>query len=628
MNSNMLFWTLLVLLPPFVAFAWNGLVIPWRRAGKPAAYLSILAILVSLVASLVLLPQVLHDPGPHTWKTVWMPLQHAPSITVGLYLDPLAAIMLVVVALVASMVQIYSLGYMSEEPPGSLGRYFTYHSLFAFSMLNLVAAGTLIQIYAFWELVGLCSYLLIGFWYYKPSAANAAVKAFWTTKFGDVGFAIGLVLLWAFAGTYFLPDLFQKAAHGEIAAGVLGLSMLLVFFGAMGKSAQFPLHIWLPDAMEGPTPVSALIHAATMVAAGVYLVSRVFPIYTHAPQVMLFIAYIGSFTAFFAATIALVQEDIKRVLAYSTISQLGYMMAALGAGSLMAGYFHMFTHAFFKALLFLAAGSVIHAMHTNDIWKMGRLFGKMKHTALVFLIGTLALSGIPPFAGYYSKDEIVVKLFESGLTIPFLFALVTVFLTAFYMFRVIFVVFFGPKEAEGHPHESPPVMTVPMWILAILSIVAGFLFKGTFEHLFGGAVAHGAEPAAEAVAHAGGHTTVALVSLAFALAGILLAWLIYQKEAISHERLRESLKPLYIMLQRKYWLDDLAYFMYRRVLVDGLAFLIGWFDRYIVDGIVNFVTWLTKQSGILLRSLQNGKVQDYLYGVILGILLILLLGAI
>ena len=626
MNGNLLLWTLLVLLPPFVSFAWNGLVIPWRRAGKPAAYLSIVAILTSLVASLVVVKLVLADPGPHTWQAVWMPLKHAPSITVGLYLDPLAAIMLAVVALVASMVQIYSLGYMSEEPPGSLGRYFTYHSLFAFSMLNLVAAGTLIQIYAFWELVGLCSYLLIGFWYYKPSAANAAVKAFWTTKFGDVGFAIGLVLLWAFGGSYFLPDLFHKAASGEIQAAVLSLSMLLVFFGAMGKSAQFPLHIWLPDAMEGPTPVSALIHAATMVAAGVYLVSRVFPIYTHTPEVMLFIAYIGSFTAFFAATIALVQEDIKRVLAYSTISQLGYMMAALGAGSLMAGYFHMFTHAFFKALLFLGAGSVIHAMHTNDIWKMGRLFGKMKHTALVFLIGTLALAGIPPFAGYYSKDEIVVKLFESGLTIPFLFALVTVFLTAFYMFRVIFVVFFGNKEPEGHPHESPPVMTVPMWILAILSIVAGFLFKGTFEHFFGAAAGHGAE-AAEAAAHAGGHSPVALVSLVLAFAGIFFAWLIYQKEAVSHERLRNALKPLYIMLRKKYWLDDIAYFLYRRVLVDGLAVIIGWFDRYIVDGIVNFVTWLTQQSGILLRSLQNGKVQDYLYGVVLGILLILLLGA-
>ncbi len=618
--------TLLVLLPPLISFAWNGVVIPWRRAGKPAAWLSILAILTSFVASLVLAKTVLASPGPYSWEWTWLPFQNFKPIIVGFYIDPLAALMLVVVTLVASMVQIYSLGYMSEESAGSLGRYYTYHSLFSFAMLGLTASASLLQIYIFWELVGLCSYLLIGFWYQKPSAANAAVKAFWTTRLGDVGFALGIVVLWAHTGTFALPELFHKVEAGQIATSILALTMLLVFFGAMGKSAQFPLHIWLPDAMEGPTPVSALIHAATMVAAGVYLVARIFPLYSHAESVMTFIAYIGSFTAFFAATIALVQEDIKRVLAYSTISQLGYMMAALGVGSVMAGFFHLFTHAFFKALLFLAAGSVIHAMHTNDIWKMGRLAKPMKQTAIVFIIGTLALAGVPPFAGYFSKDEIIIKVVESGMVLPAIFALATVFLTAFYMFRVVFVVFFSHREPEGHPHESPAVMTGPMWFLAALSVVAGFLFKGLFEKFFGHAAEamETAQEAATAASHVPGWLPI--LTLILALGGILLAYLIYQKEAISHERLRAQFQPVYVMLQKKYWMDDIAYFLYRRVLVDGLSVICGWFDRYIVDGIVNFVTWLTRKSGEILRLLQNGVVQDYLYGVIFGLILFILLG--
>jgi len=612
--------TLLVLLPPFVAFAWNSIVIPWRRAGKPAAYLSVLAMTISLIASLLLVKTVLSNPGTYSWKWTWLPMKEFNPITVGLLIDNLSAIMLVIVTIVSLMVQVYSLGYMSEETPGSFGRYFTYHSLFSFSMMGLTVSSSLLQIYIFWELVGLCSYLLIGFWYYKPSAANAAVKAFWTTRLGDIGFALGVAILWTLAGTLSLPELFNKADAGTLSVGAITLTMALVFVGAMGKSAQFPLHIWLPDAMEGPTPVSALIHAATMVAAGVYLVARLFPLYSHSHALLVFITYIGSFTAFIAATMALVQEDIKRVLAYSTVSQLGYMMAALGAGSVYAGFFHLFTHAYFKALLFLAAGSVIHAMHTNDIWKMGRLAIPMKQTAIVFIVGALALIGIPPFAGYFSKDAILIKVVESGFVIPSIFVIATVFLTAFYMFRVIFVAFFGSKESEGHPHESPPVMTLPMWILAILSIIVGFAFNKGFETLFG-AIAKGEHAAQTAEPH-----WVGYLGLALGLTGILFAYLIYHKELVSHQTLRNRLKPIHVLLYRKYFLDDIAYFLYRKGLIDGLSLICGWFDRYIVDGIVNLVTWSTRKSGEILRMLQTGVIQDYLYGVILGILIFILLG--
>lgn len=612
--------TLFVLLPPLLSFAWNGIVIPWRRAGKPAAYLSVIAMTVSLIASLLLVKTVIANPDVYFWKWTWLPMKQFNPITVGILIDNLSAIMLVIVTIVSLMVQVYSLGYMSEETPGSFGRYFTYHSLFSFSMMGLTVSSSLLQMYIFWELVGLCSYLLIGFWYYKPSAANAAVKAFWTTRFGDIGFALGIAVLWTLAGTLSLPDLFNKADAGTLSVGAITLTMALVFVGAMGKSAQFPLHIWLPDAMEGPTPVSALIHAATMVAAGVYLVARLFPLYSHSHTLLVFITYIGSFTAFIAATMALVQEDIKRVLAYSTVSQLGYMMAALGAGSVYAGFFHLFTHAYFKALLFLSAGSVIHAMHTNDIWKMGKLAIPMKQTAIVFIIGALALIGIPPFAGYFSKDAIIIKVVESGFVIPSIFVIATVFLTAFYMFRVIFVVFFGTKEAEGHPHESPPVMTIPMWILAILSIIAGFAFNKGFESLFG-VIAKGEHATQTPEPH-----WVGYLGLALGLTGILFAYLIYQKELLSHETLRKKLKPIHILLYRKYFLDDIAYFLYRKGLIDGLSLLCGWFDRYIVDGIVNFVTWSTRKSGEILRMLQTGVIQDYLYGVILGILIFILLG--
>lgn len=608
--------SLLVLLPPFISVLINGLVIPIRKSGKGAAFVSITAVLISLISSIKLLFKIIQDPGPHLYYMNWMPFTWFPTIKVGIWIDPLSSAMLLIVSIVASAVQIYSLGYMSEETPPSLGRYFTYHSLFAGSMLSLAAAATLIQLYVFWELVGLCSYLLIGFWYYKPSAARAAVKAFWTTRFGDVGFAIGVVLLWAAAKTMRYDLIFHQAEAGLLSGKFLTIATILLFFGAIGKSAQFPLHVWLPDAMEGPTPVSALIHAATMVAAGVYMVARLFPLFHSSPVTLDLVLWIGSFTAFFAATMALVENDIKRVLAYSTISQLGYMMAALGAGSAIAGFFHLTTHAFFKALLFLAAGSVIHAIGTNDIWKMGKLFGKMRQTAILFIIGALALSGIYPFSGFFSKDEILLAAYSRGAWIPFAFVFITVFLTAFYMFRVIFVVFFGRKEAEGHPHESPPVMTLPMWVLAILAIIAGFP-----KHWFAEFIGH----AGTGVESIEGPSFLPYISLGIALLGIFTAYLFYETEAFSPTKVRESVKPLYRTLVKKYWMDDFYVFLYRYVML-GLSSVCGWFDRYIVDGMVNFVSWLAVSFGRTLRRTQTGIIQDYLYGILLGIVALVIIG--
>ncbi|MEO0303495.1 MAG: NADH-quinone oxidoreductase subunit L, partial [candidate division WOR-3 bacterium] len=410
---------------PFFSFLIIGIFI--RNYGKLSAFLSISAIFLSLILSTLILINIEKIENPILKNLLWLPygtkagIPGSESILFGLFLDKLSAIMLFVVALVAFAVQVYSIGYMHEESSPSLGRYYAYHSLFAFSMIGLTLSKNILQMFVFWELVGVCSYLLIGFYYYKPEAARAALKAFWITKLGDVGFMIGILTLYFNFGNLDIYNLISSPSILKAQGSLSSLILLLLFCGAIGKSAQFPLHIWLPDAMEGPTPVSALIHAATMVAAGVYMVSRLFPVYVEFPDVMWVITILGSFTAFFSATMALVQEDIKRILAYSTISQLGYMMAGLGAGSLNAGFFHLFTHAFFKALLFLGAGAAIHAVHSNSIWDMGGLFKKTPITSISFLIGALALAGIPPFSGFYSKEEIILTVYSYPNKIPFLF---------------------------------------------------------------------------------------------------------------------------------------------------------------------------------------------------------------
>src|SRR5499425_2710640 len=436
---------------PFVSFVLLAVVGPLRRTGRGAGVVSIAAIAISFAAALSVWHRGL--VAARMWD--WIPADGGPIATVGVLVDPLTNAMLVLVTLISLLVQIYSLAYLADERRASLGRYYTYQSLFVFSMLGLVLAPGFLQMFMFWELVGLCSYLLIGYWYERPAAARAAVKAFWITKLGDVGFIVGIVLLWSATGTFEFDDLFEKAQANALAVPGLATIMFLIYLGAVGKSAQFPLHVWLPDAMEGPTPVSALIHAATMVTAGVYMVTRTEPLFALVPGVLTLIAWVGAFTALLAATMACVEGDIKRVLAYSTVSQLGYMMAANGAGDPEAAFQHLLTHGVFKALLFLGAGIVIHHFHTNDVFRMGGLFVLRPWTSGAFLVATLALAGVWPLPGFFSKEAVLAAVINGSLTVPFLMLLATSFLTAFYMFRVVFLAFFG--HAHGHhQHPRPP----------------------------------------------------------------------------------------------------------------------------------------------------------------------------
>ncbi|MFQ5897676.1 MAG: NADH-quinone oxidoreductase subunit L [Candidatus Methylomirabilia bacterium] len=597
-------FALVALWLPFGAFVLLAVLRPLRHAGRTAGLLSILAVGGALLASLLAwrgLDELVE------WSWAWLPARGEPLATVGILLDETSAVMLVLVALVSFLVQLYSVGYLEHESPPALGRYFAYHSLFAFSMIGLVLAPNFLQLFIFWELVGLCSYLLIGFWYDRPEPARAAVKAFWTTKVGDLGFIIGIVLLWRQTGTFEFSRLFEMAERETLPFEGLALIMFLIYLGAVGKSAQFPLHIWLPDAMEGPTPVSALIHAATMVAAGVYLVTRTYPLFLVTPEVLALIGWVGAFTALLAATLALVQSDIKRVLAYSTVSQLGYMMAALGAGARDAGFFHLVSHGLFKALLFLGAGAVIHAVGSADIFRMGRLFRAMPQTGIVFIVGAAALGGIYPFVGFFSKEAVLAGTWEGGLTVPFLMLALTVFLTAFYMSRVILLVFFGHRAADGHSHDPPLVMAGPNWILAGLSLGVGlfFLFAAPSE-----------KP------HGPGWLTP--LSLGLAFAGFVFAFLTYQLRAISPEALAAAFGPFSRAVERKYWLDDLAERLYRGVIL-AFSRLIGWVDRYLVDGVVNVLSVVTLRGGDRLRMIQTGQAQDYLYGVSFGLLIVIII---
>jgi len=589
---------LLVLALPFVAFLLLAIVGPLRRTGRGAGLVSIAAIAISFGAALAVWAR--EFVAERTWG--WIPADGGPIATVGVLVDPLSNAMLVLVTLVSLLVQIYSLAYLADERPGPLGRYYTYQSLFVFSMLGLVLAPGFLQMFVFWELVGLCSYLLIGFWYERPAAARAAVKAFWITKLGDVGFIVGIVLLWSATGTFEFTELFEQAQANALAVPGLATIMFLIYLGAVGKSAQFPLHVWLPDAMEGPTPVSALIHAATMVTAGVYMVTRTEPLFALVPEVLTLIAWVGAFTALLAATMACVEGDIKRVLAYSTVSQLGYMMAAAGAGASPAGFLHLLTHGLFKALLFLAAGAVIHAVGTNDIFRMGGLFRAMPQTGIVFVVGTLALAGVPPLAGFFSKEAVLGGVWEAHLTGPFLMLALTALLTAFYMFRVVFVAFFGRAHAGGHPHEAPWLMRGPLWLLAILTLLVGIRFA------LGGGETHAEAPG-----------WLPPLSVGLAAVGFVLAWAMYQRRAIDPVRIAVALTPFDYLARRRYGLDGLYAGLYRGIIL-GFSRLIGWIDRYVVDGILNALTALTLRAGDGLRHIQSGRAQDYVYGVAFGVL--------
>src|SRR6266850_3208985 len=619
-------------LAPGLAFLILSLVFPFRRSGRPAAWLSIVVSLGSLVGAVTAWRATVPDMARRIiWD--WIPVEDGVLTAVGVLVDADSALMLVLVALVSFLVQVYSLGYLADEPPASLGRYYTYQSLFAFSMMGLVLAPNFVQLYICWELVGLCSYLLIGYWYTRPEAARAAVKAFWITKAGDTGMVVGIVLLWYQTGTFDFLQLLQLADTGLIPLEGLGVITFCIYLGAMGKSAQFPFHVWLPDAMEGPTPVSALIHAATMVTAGVYLLVRTDWLFALTPNVLVIVAWIGAFTALLAAVLACVQDDIKRVLAYSTVSQLGYMMTAIGAGVATAGFLHLLTHGLFKALLFLGAGAVIHAVGSNDLPRMGGLARRMPQTALVFIVGTLSLAGIPFFGGFLSKEEILGAVWAGGLTGPFALLMLVAFLTAFYMFRVVFLAFFGtPAPAVdvahahaghgAHAHEPPATMLLPLWVLALMTLAVGIyttiggrvlLDPGGVGRVLSDAPAEHPAPA---------WLTPGAVGVA--VAGILLAWLTYQTRTINASSLAAAFGPIRAAALRKFWIDDLFEGLYLVILL-GFSRVVGWIDRYLVDGVLNLLSDWTVQAGDELRGIQTGKPQDYVYGVGAGVLVLVLL---
>jgi NADH-quinone oxidoreductase subunit L len=604
---------LLVLAGPLAAFALLSVWPKLRRSGKPAAALSIAGIAVSLVSAIALFVRIHAAGAPAVTEIVWAPLTVAPSIRFGLLADGVSASMAVLVALIALLVQVYSLAYMADEKPAAFGRYYAYHALFAFAMLGLVLAHNLLQTYVFWELVGLGSYLLIGFWFEKPSACRAAQKAFWTTRLGDVGFAIGVVVLWSASGTFTFTELFAKADSGALTGTALVLGVAGVYLGAMGKSAQFPFHIWLPDAMEGPTPVSALIHAATMVAAGVYLMVRIAPLLAHTPQVATVVFAIGVLTAFIAASMALVEHDIKRILAFSTVSQLGFMMAACGAGGAEAAYFHLITHAFFKALLFLVAGSLIHATHTNDIFKMGRLTRAMPVTCACFAAGALALSGVFPMSGFFSKDEILAAALAGGHPVGFAALVVTAGMTSFYIGRAFFVATMGTHAPDGHPHEPPNAMKIPLIVLAVLAAVGGLAVR-LVPGLFAASIAKPSE-----AEHA--PIIVPLLGTVAALGGLAVAWLGYERRRFDPAAIRRAAGPLVTALERRWYVDDVFEGVYRFAYLK-ISNAVGWFDRYVVDGVVNAVTWATWTGAGRLTALQNGKVQDALYATAVGLIVL------
>lgn len=539
-------------------------------------------------------------------ETVWLSIGDL-QLTAGFEVNQLNALMLVVVSLVSFLVHMYSKGYMHGDDRFHI--FYAYLGLFTFAMLGLVVSPNLLQTYIFWELVGLGSFLLIGFYFYKEEAKAAAKKAFIMTRIGDVGLLIGMILLFWQVGSLEYDEIFLAVEEGTISAGMITLTALLIFVGAVGKSGQFPLHSWLPDAMEGPTPVSALIHAATMVAAGVYLVAALFPLFSASETALLTVAVIGAFTAIFAASIGLVQKDIKRVLAYSTVSQLGYMMLALGSAGYVAGVFHLTTHAFFKALLFLAAGSVIHAIATQNIEKMGGLWKKLPLTAPLFLIGTMAISGVPLFSGFFSKDEILIAAWANGYTFLFWLAVIAAFFTAFYMFRLFFMVFTGESRSDVKDvKESPGVMTFPMIILGILAIFAGYINTPWFGTFLGDWLVDG--NAALGQAHIEGPAWIMYVVTAISLAGILFAWLIYGKGSIRRDWLTAKAPALYNILYNKYYVDE----FYQVTVVKAtnlIAHIVRFVEVYIVGGAVLLVKGIVKGLSSLGSAMQNGQTQMY-----------------
>ena len=555
------------------------------------------------------------------WNIEWLPFTDSLHIDMGILLDPISVMMLVVISTVSLMVHIYSFGYMKGEK--GFQRYYAFLSLFTFSMLGLVVATNIFQMYVFWELVGVSSYLLIGFYYTKPEAIAASKKAFIVTRFADLGFLIGILIY----GYYCQSFGFEFNAEGFAkGAFMIPTALFLMFIGGAGKSAMFPLHIWLPDAMEGPTPVSALIHAATMVVAGVYQVARLFPLYIdYAPNTLHIVAYVGAFTAFYAASVACAQSDIKRVLAFSTISQIGFMMVALGVctsldpheGGLgyMAGMFHLFTHAMFKALLFLGAGCIIHAVHSNEMSTMGGLRKYMPITHITFLIACLAIAGIPPFSGFFSKDEILTACFHFSPVIGWVMTIIAG-MTAFYMFRLYYGIFWGTENKELHaehvPHESPLAMTFPLMFLAAITIVCGWLLP--FGHLVS----------------SNGHaydihldTQVAVTSIIVALVAIAFAtWMYARDRQPVADMLARRFSTLHRAAYKRFYMDEIWLFITKKIIFRCVSTPLAWFDRHVIDQFMNFMAWATNASGESVQPIQSGKVQSYAIWFLGGIVVL------
>ena len=560
------------------------------------------------------------------WNTVWLPISRTLHIDLGILLDPISVMMLVVISTVSLMVHVYSLGYMKGER--GFQRYYAFLSLFTMSMMGLVVATNIFQMYLFWELVGVSSYLLIGFYYTKKEAVAASKKAFIVTRFADLGFLVGILFYGYYAGTFsFTPDVQLLAAAGAMIPLALGL----MFIGGAGKSAMFPLHIWLPDAMEGPTPVSALIHAATMVVAGVYLVARIFPLFVgYAPEVLHWTAYIGAFTALYVAVVACVQSDIKRVLAFSTISQIGFMIVALGVctsadphtGGLgyMASMFHLFTHAMFKALLFLGAGCIIHAVHSNEMSAMGGLRRYMPVTHATFLVACLAIAGIWPLSGFFSKDEILTACFAFSPVMGWVMTGIAG-LTAFYMFRLYYNIFWGRENRELHaahrPHEAPLTMTLPLVFLAAVTCVAGFI-------PFGKLVSSDGMPYTIHI-----DRSVAGVSLCVAAAAIALAtWMYLRERQTVADALATRFRGLHKAAYHRFYIDEVYQFVTHRVIFACISAPVAWFDRHVVDGLMNMLARATNGAAYVIRDMQSGSVQRYciwFLGGALGLTIFLLL---
>ncbi len=593
------------IIPLFPLLSFLFLLLFGKKLKENSAFVGILLVGVSFVYSLIVLFERFTQP---TYKAegIWLSIGDV-QLTAGFEVNQLNALMLVIVSLVSLLVHTYSKGYMHDDERFHV--FYAYLGLFTFAMLGLVLSPNLLQTYIFWELVGVGSFLLIGFYFFKEDAKKAAKKAFIMTRIGDVGLFIGMILLFWQVGSFEYDEIFAAVEAGSISAGMITITAILIFIGAIGKSGQFPLHTWLPDAMEGPTPVSALIHAATMVAAGVYLVAALFPLFTASETALMTVAVVGAITAIFAASIGLVQTDIKRVLAYSTVSQLGYMMLALGSAGYVAGVFHLMTHAFFKALLFLAAGSVIHAVHTQNIEEMGGLWKKLRVTGPLFLVGTLAISGVPLFSGFFSKDEILISTWVHGNTVLFWLAVIAAFFTAFYMFRLFFLVFTGEARKEiKQVHESPAVMTLPMVVLGVLAVVAGYVNTPWFGTFLGDWLVEGNEALGHG--HVEGPAWIMIVATLVSLAGIFLAYLMYGKKSLSRDWLSSRAPVTYSVLYNKYFIDE----FYELTIVNITKFFslfLKYIEVFIVEGIVNLVTQIVQTFGKTGSRVHNGQVQMY-----------------